>query len=78
MLDLRAKYQYSHGDKIGSYSSISESDEILSTFAQNHNIIISWIYCNQNWGAYDAETGKWSGVVGQVNSSVTNLLLDFG
>ena len=63
LVDLREKYGYLHGDKVGHYS---YDTEILSKFIYNHNIIINWIDCNFTWGWFDYETGKWTGAVGQV------------
>ena len=69
MVDSMVKYQMLHGSFVGStYASmISQNSEILSIFFKNLNIIVKWINCNQTWGWYDDETGKWTGAVGQVN-----------
>ena len=66
MVNIRDKYGYLHGDNVGVYSQISDADEILSIFFENHNIIVNWIDCNYTWGWFDDETGKWTGAVGQV------------
>ena len=69
MVDSMVKYQMLHGSFVGStYASmISQNSEILSIFFKNLNIIVKWINCNQTWGWYDDETGKWTGAVGQVS-----------
>ena len=40
VVDLREKYEYYHGEYVGSESSIAEDDEILSKFFLNYNILI--------------------------------------
>ena len=45
---------------------ISYNWEILKLFFNHNNIIPNWIYCNQKWGWFDKDTGKWTGAVGKV------------
>ena len=66
MVNRREKYGHLHGNLVGTYSYITEDDEILSMFFLNYNIIINWINCNYTWGWFDYEKGKWTGAVGQV------------
>ena len=56
-----------HGDLVGLFSSISYNYEIIGTFLENYDINVYWIDCNYNWGTIDTETGKWTGLIGQVN-----------
>ena len=56
-----------HGDFVGVYSMISYYYEIFYPFFETYNIIANWTDCNYTWGTYNNETGKYNGVVGQVN-----------
>ena len=69
IINLREKYGYLNGETVGSYSYIPTTDEQLSAFFTNYNVIINWIDCNFTWGWFDDETGKWTGAVGKVSSS---------
>ena len=52
----------------GEYSYIPWHFEIIGSFLFNYNIIVNkWIDCNDTYGIFDNETGKWTGAVGQVN-----------
>ena len=52
----------------GEYSYIPYYYEIIGSFLFNYNIIVNkWIDCNDTYGIFDNETGKWTGAVGQVN-----------
>ena len=51
-------------------SYISYEYEILKTFFQNNNIlIINWQDCNGTQGLFNHDTGKWTGITGQVNNN---------
>ena len=70
MVDSVVKYSSMyglHGWYVGRYSVISLDNEILSIFFEHYDVIVKWINCNNTWGVYDDETGKWTGAVGQVN-----------
>ena len=42
--------------------------EILKKFFHNNNIVINyWLDNNGTWGTANYETGKWTGLTGQVN-----------
>ena len=56
-----------HGDFVGVYTSIPFEYEILLPFFEKYNIIANWTDCNYTGGTYDNETGKYNGVIGQVN-----------
>ena len=43
------------------------SGEILKLFFKHYNLVPNWIFCQQTWGWFDGETGKWTGAVGKVN-----------
>ena len=43
------------------------SGEILKLFFKQFNLVPNWIFCQQTWGWFDGETGKWTGAVGKVN-----------
>ena len=67
MVDVYKKKQLLHGAwSLGGYPYISRDSEILSIFFKNYDIITKWINANFTFGAFDAETGKWTGAVGQV------------
>ena len=52
----------------GEFPYIPYDYEIIGPFLFNHNIIVNkWIDCNDTYGIFDNETGKWTGAVGQVN-----------
>ena len=63
MIDLKEKY-----GRIVIYwrGYVSQTDEILSEFFLNYNILTTWIDCNYTWGWFDHETEKWTGAVGKV------------
>ena len=67
MVDSMVKYQQLHGWFKEWYTAIPRDNEILSIFFEHYDIITKWINCNYTWGVYDDETGKWTGLVGQVN-----------
>ena len=68
LVDTIAKYSiWTHGWLVGRYSWIAMDWEILSIFFKNYNVIVKWINCNSTYGIIDDETGKWTGLVGQVN-----------
>ena len=48
------------------HPTIPYSWEILKIFFDHNNIVPNWIDCNQNWGWFDHETGKWTGATGKV------------
>ena len=54
----------------GVHSFIPYNFEILEIFFKNKNIIVNWIDCNQTWGWYDDETGRWTGAVGKVKMNI--------
>ena len=52
----------------GEFPYIPYDYEIIGPFLFNYNIIVNkWIDCNDTYGIFDNETGKWTGAVGQVN-----------
>ena len=53
---------------VGEASTITRDDEVFETFFDNYNFRPNWIWCNNDWGRFNAETGKWSGVVGEVGA----------
>ena len=55
-----------HGNRVGKWSIIPFTYEIINPFLEQYNINVNWIDCNYNHGLYDNETGKWTGVIGQV------------
>ena len=50
----------------GEYSNIPYDFEILEDFLKSYVIATNWIDCNDTWGWYDDETGRWTGAVGKV------------
>ena len=62
MIDLREKYE--RVLKWRGY--VSQTDEILSKFILNYNILTTWIDCNYTWGWFDHETENWTGALGKV------------
>ena len=60
------------GDMIieGVYSYIPYDSEILDIFFKTNNIIVNWIDCNNTWGLYDYETGRWTGAIGKVKMTI--------
>ena len=56
-----------HGDLVGVQSMIAYPYEIFYPFFETYNIIANWTDCNYTFGVYDNETGKYTGVIGQVN-----------
>ena len=60
---------YDFWNLIHDMTNIPYDFEILETFIQNYNILnITWIDCNGTWGSLNHDIGKWTGLVGQVNS----------
>ena len=52
-------------------SNIPYNYEIIVPFLLKHNIIVNrWIDCNDTYGIFDFETGKWTGAVGQDNTEL--------
>ena len=56
-----------HGDRVGVFTSIPYPYEIFHPFFEKYNIIANWTDCNYTLGTYNNETGKYTGVIGQVN-----------
>ena len=56
-----------HGDLVGVQGMIAYPYEIFYPFFETYNIIANWTDCNYTFGVYDNETGKYTGVIGQVN-----------
>ena len=54
--------------KGGVFSTKVSYFEILNDYFNNYNIEPSWIYGNGMWGHVDAETGRWTGLIGLVKS----------
>ena len=61
----------------GLYSFIPWDWEILETFFLNNDIVPVWINCHFTWGWYDEESGKWTGALGKVRSSISFLLIHY-
>ena len=56
-----------HGDLVGTLGMIPYKYEVFSPFFEKYKIIANWTDCNYTFGVYDNETGKYNGVIGQVN-----------
>ena len=53
------------------YSYIPQDFEIIGEFLRQHNIIPTWIDCNETFGWYDEEAGNWTGEIGKVRITIT-------
>ena len=49
---------------------VSNDWEILKIFFDNNNIEPTWIFCNNVWGWFDEDEGKWTGATGKVGCKV--------
>ena len=56
-----------HGDLVGERSMIPYGYETFLSFFEKYTIIVNWTDCNYTFGTYNNETGKYTGVIGQVN-----------
>ena len=54
-------------------SNIAWDWEIIKTFLDHHSLTPTWIYCKQDWGVLDEETGSWTGAVGKVRNLILKL-----
>ena len=41
-------------------------ENAIAEFVRQNNIMATWINCNQVFGYFDKELGKWNGEIGKV------------